>query len=91
LAKNVKKTLEMKLRQVQVEREQEKERTGRIKKQMEEVFKTISESTKGGNIPTKEKIEKITHDMEAYRSHITKLKNLLSSPSTPPELRTQRE
>jgi hypothetical protein len=50
---------------------------------LEEVFKTIPDDTKEGNIPTKEKIEKIVQDMKTYRSHITELTKLLEKPSTP--------
>jgi hypothetical protein len=54
------------------------------------VFKTIPDKCKKGNIPTEEKIEKIVQTMENYRSHITELMELLQ-PSTPPEVRSQRE
>jgi hypothetical protein len=50
---------------------------------VEEVFKTIHDNAEGENIPTEEKIEKITLDMENYRSHIIDLKEL-QEPSTPP-------
>jgi hypothetical protein len=53
------------------------------------VFKTIPDSAEEGNIPTKEKIEKIAQTMENYKSHITELMELLQ-PSTPPEVRSQR-
>jgi hypothetical protein len=62
----------------------------RIEKQVEEVFKTISDNTQGENIPTEGKIEKITQAMEAYRVQIIELTKLLV-PTTPPEVRTQRE
>jgi hypothetical protein len=56
---------------------------------VEKVFKTIPDSTKEGNIPTKENIENITHIRDNYRSHIIELMALLQ-PSTPPEVRSQR-
>jgi hypothetical protein len=61
----------MTLNQVQIEREQAKELTDRIEKQLKEVFKTIPSNTEEKNIPTKEKIEKTTHDLEAYKSNIS--------------------
>jgi hypothetical protein len=73
LAKKVSDTLKITINQVQVERDEVKQCTGRIEKWVEEVFKTIPENAEGGNIPMKEKIEKITQAMENYRSHITEL------------------
>jgi hypothetical protein len=70
LANEVKKTLEMTLYQVHL-RGKKQINTGIIDQQVEEVFKTILDSTQGGNIPTEEKIEKIMQAMETYRSHIT--------------------
>jgi hypothetical protein len=90
LAKEVNNTLEITLNQVKFERDETKKCTGRIEKQVEEVFKTISDSAQGENIPTEDKIEKITQAMETYRIQITELTELLV-PSTPPEVRIQRE
>jgi len=74
LANEVKKTLEMTLNHVLFEREEANKHTGRLEKKVEEVFKTIPDNVqKRGNIPIEEKIEKIMHAMEAYKSHIIEL------------------
>jgi hypothetical protein len=75
---------------VQFKRDTVKQHIERMEQWVEEVFKTIIDSTKGESIPTDGNIEKITQAMEAYRVHIADLTDLLS-PTTLPEVRTQRE
>jgi hypothetical protein len=55
---------------------------------VEEVFKSIRDSTQKGNVPMNGKIKKMAQAMQAYRSRIIEFKNLLASPSTPKEVRT---
>jgi hypothetical protein len=86
----VKRTLELTINQVQFERDTVKNLTGRIEQQVEKVFKTITDNMQEMNIQIEEKIEKILQDMEAYKSHITELTEILA-PSTPLEVITQRE
>jgi hypothetical protein len=57
---------------------------------LKKYLKPFLTSAQGENIPIEGKIEKIAQAMETYRSHITELTELLP-PSTPPEVRTQRE
>jgi hypothetical protein len=90
LAKEVNNTLEITLNQVKIERDETTQHTGRIEKQVEEVFKTIYDNAKGENIPTEDKIEKITQAMETYKIQITELTELLVH-ATPPKVRIQRE
>jgi len=80
----------MTLEQVKFERDETKQFTLRIEKQVEEEFKTIADSAQGENLHTEGKIEKTTQTMEDYRSHITDFMNLLV-PTTPPKVRTKRE
>jgi hypothetical protein len=61
----------MTLDQVKFERYEIKKYTGRIDKQVEEVFKIISNNTQGENITKKGKFEKISQAMEMYRVQIT--------------------
>jgi predicted transcriptional regulator len=68
-----------------------KKHTTRMEQEAGEVFKTIPNSMKEGNIPMEEKIEKTMQDMESYRSHLTELIELLVAPITPLEVRAQRE
>jgi hypothetical protein len=60
LAKEVNNTLEMNLNQVNFKRDETKKNIGSIEKQVEKVFKTISDSAQGENIPIEGKIYKIT-------------------------------
>jgi hypothetical protein len=58
---------------------------------IEEVFKSIPDNAQEGeHLQTEENIGRITQAMENYKSHITDLMALLK-PSTPPEVRSQRE
>jgi hypothetical protein len=50
--KQVSDPLKIKINQVHVERDEVMQRTGQIEQRVEEVFKTIPNSAKRGNIPT---------------------------------------
>jgi hypothetical protein len=61
-----------------------------LEQQVEEEFKTISDSVQGENVSTEGKIMKIEQLVDTYKAHIAELTNLLV-PTTPPKVRTQRE
>jgi hypothetical protein len=90
-SKYLRDTLKITLNEVYIEKDEEKQRILQIEQHVEEVFKSIPDSTKEGeHLQTEENIGIISHEMENYKSHITDLITLLK-PSTPPEVRSQRE
>jgi oligoendopeptidase F len=88
--KEVKEILEISLNQVQLERDEEKQRMEKIEQRLEEVFKTIPDNAQAEELSTEEKIQKIVQAMESYRQEITDLEEKVI-PSTPPEIKAQRE
>jgi predicted nucleic acid-binding Zn-ribbon protein len=90
LDNGVKRTLELTINQAQFKIDAINKHTRRMEQHVEEVFKIIPNNVQEGNIPIEEKIENITHAMEAYKSHIAELTERLA-PNTTPEVRKQGE
>jgi hypothetical protein len=61
-----------------------------LEKRLEEVFQTISDSALAGEINAEEKLKKIAQMMEEYKQEIVELVGKIT-PTTPPEVRSERE
>jgi predicted nucleic acid-binding Zn-ribbon protein len=61
-----------------------------MEKQINVVFQAISDNAKSEEASLEEKIRKITQDMEQYKEQIKELEEH-AVPTTPPEVRAQRE
>jgi hypothetical protein len=64
--------------------------TDRLEEILEEVFQTIPESALAGEINAEEKLQKIVQAMDGYKQEIRELVEKMT-PTTPPEVRTERE
>jgi hypothetical protein len=85
-----KEILEIALKEVQLERDEEKQCTEKLEQRLEEVFQTIPDNALAEELSTEEKIQKIAQAMEGYRQEIIDLAEKVI-PSTPPEIKAQRE
>jgi len=72
------------------ERKIEQQKLDEMEKHINVVFQAILDSTESEEESSEEKIRKITQTMEKYKEHIKELEEH-AIPTTPPELRAQRE
>jgi hypothetical protein len=61
-----------------------------LEQRLEEVFQTIPDSALAGELNAEEKIKRIAQTMEGYKQEIVELVGKLT-PTTPPEVRSERE
>jgi hypothetical protein len=66
-AKEVNEILEIALKEVPLERDEEKQCMKKLEQRLKEVFQTIPYNALAGEFNAKEKIQKIAHSMDNYK------------------------
>jgi hypothetical protein len=82
--------LEIALKEVQIECEEEKKHVDKLDQILEEVFQMIPDNTLAGELNVEEKIKRIAQAMDSYKQEIIELVGKLT-PTTPPKVRSERE
>jgi exonuclease VII large subunit len=85
-----KDALEIVVEQVQLETQEEKQRTDKLEQKLKEVFTKIPDSAQEAVSSVEEHIQIITQTLEDYKKEIEELKEKLT-PTTPPEVTAERE
>jgi hypothetical protein len=68
--KEEKEVLEIALKEVQIERDEEKQHIENLEQRLEEVFQTILDNTLAEELNTKENIQRIAWMMDSYKHEI---------------------